>query len=320
MPPCLIILGLMGNILAVVILSRPALRQTTTSLYLRFLAVFDSLVLCIGFTRLWIMNVYVYDFREDNSYVCKFHIWATYWVTYCASWLLVAVTVERCVSVWFPHKVKLIFTKRRTYIIIATVIVVMVLLSAHYVFGRGFNIGSENNMTVVYLCDNISKMYGEFEMKVWPWIDYTIYSVIPSTILILCNISIIHKVMSSSRNALRSGNDNTAQNRSVSSRKSQASSLTAMLLLTSTTYVICTTPFCIFAIYSNAFGSELDYAVDDLIWALVNMLQFTNNCINFILYCVSGKRFRDELRGLCFRKKQQRSDVYSTRVTSTNTT
>ena len=110
-------------------------------------------------------------------------------------------------------------------------------------------------------------------------------------------ITIIHKVLSSSRNALRSCNDNTAQNRSVSSRKSQASSLTAMLLLTSTTYFICTTPFCIFVIYTNAFGSELDYAVDDLIWASVNMLQFTNNCINFILYCVSGKRFRDELRG-----------------------
>ena len=320
MPPCLIILGLMGNISAGVILSQPAMRHTTTSLYLRFLAMFDSLVLCTGLTRLWIIVFFHYDLREYNSYVCKFHTWATYWVTYSASWLLVAVTVERCVSVWFPHKVKLIFTKRRTYIIIATVIVLMALLSAHYLYGRALYIDTFENVTVVYLCDNVSEMYNEFEMKVWPWIDYSIYSVIPSTILILCNISIIHKVLSSSRNALRSGNDNTAQNRSVSSRKSQASSLTAMLLITSTTYVICTTPFCIFVIYSNAFGSALDLAVDDLIWVSVNMLQFTNNCINFILYCVSGKRFRDELRGLCCRKEQQRSDVYSTRVTSTNTT
>ena len=37
-------------------------------------------------------------------------------------------------------------------------------------------------------------------------------------------------------------------------------------------------------------------------WAVVNLFQYTNNSINFLLYCLSGSRFREELRAM-FRRK-----------------
>ena len=320
MSPCLITLGLVGNSLVFIVLTKSSMRQTTCSIYLRFLAVFDSLVLCVNLVRYWIIHVTDYDLRDYSAAVCKIHTWAAYWTSYTSAWLLVSVTVERCVSVWFPHKVKTFCTKRKTYIIIIAIILIMALINAHYLYGLGDKFDTAENVTY---CDSIYDDHDYFFTFIWPWVDLSIYSLLPSTILTVCNISIIFKVISSNRRILRDSSvrGNSTQNGSLTFRRYQQSSLTAMLITTSIIYVVCTTPFCIFVIYSNNSIYELlessqEMAVDELLWAAVNMLQFTNNCINFILYCVSGRRFRAELKGLCCRQEQRRSVIYNVPATS----
>ena len=323
MSPCLIIFGMVGNSLVFVVLTKSSMRQTTCSIYLRFLAVFDSLVLCVNLVRYWIIHVTDYDLRDYGAAVCKMHTWAAYWVSYTSAWLLVSVTVERCVSVWFPHKVKTFCTKRKTYIIIIAIILIMALINAHYLYGLGDKYDTEENVT---FCDSIYEGHYNFFTFIWPWVDLSIYSLLPSTILTVCNISIIFKVISSNRRILRDNSvrGNSTQNGSLAFRRYQQSSLTAMMLTTSIIYVVCTTPFCIYVIYSANITFEFwdnsqEKAVDDLLWAAVNILQFTNNSINFILYCVSGKRFRDELKGICCRREQRHPVIYNV-PTSSNCT
>ncbi|XP_041363497.1 G-protein coupled receptor 183-like [Gigantopelta aegis] len=315
MSPCLLILGLVGNTLSFVVLSKSSMRETTTSLYLRFLAVYDSLVLYMGLMRWWIIYLIEYDIREYSVVVCKIHTWGAYWTTHTSAWLLVSVTVERCFSVWFPHKVKIICIKRNTYVIIATIMLVFAMLNSHYFYGLGNYVEMIDNETEVKHCEQINDAYYNFEVFIWPWIDLCIYSVIPSSILTFCNIAIIHKVVSSSRQTLQ--NDS-----SISSRRRQASSLTVMLLLVSFTYVVCTTPYCIYLIYENSFtpdeyANAREEAVAGLVWLVVTMLLYTNNSINFILYSVSGKRFRDELSVLCSRQDGRSSEIYIVRVKDT---
>ncbi|XP_041363545.1 C-C chemokine receptor type 1-like [Gigantopelta aegis] len=329
MSPCLMLLGLVGNTIVFVVLAKSSMRETTTSLYLRFLAVFDSLVLYVGLMRHWIIYLVEYDIRDYSPVVCKIHTWGNYWAIHTSAWLLVSVTLERCFSVWFPHKVKMICTRRKTYTIIITIMLVLATLNAHYLYGLGEYIETIENETFADTCDSMYSDYYDFELLIWPWVDICIYSVFPSSILIMCNISIIYKVVTSSRQVLHHdfSNGNSIQNRSVASRQSQSSSLTVMLLSVSFTYVVCTTPFSIFVIYSNVFApgeyeSAHDQAVDKLVWSVVNMLQYTNNCINFILYCVSGKRFRNELSGLCSRQDRSNPEIYSVPLSNsgTNTT
>ncbi|XP_041363568.1 neuropeptide SIFamide receptor-like [Gigantopelta aegis] len=263
----------------------------------------------VGLMRWWIIYLVEYDIRDYSPVVCKIHTWGAYWTIHTSAWLLVAVTLERCFSVWYPHKVKMTCTRRKTYTIIITIMLVLATLNAHYLYGLGEYIETIDNETFVDTCTGTSDDYYDFELFIWPWVDFCIYSVFPSSILIMCNISIIYKVVSSSRQVLRDdfSNGSSIQNRSAASRQSQSSSLTAMLLSVSFTYVVTTTPFCIFTIYSNVFSydgydSDQHEAVEKLVLSVVNMLQYTNNCINFILYCISGKRFRNELSGLCFRQ------------------
>ena len=314
MSPCLITLGLVGNSLVFVVLTKSSMKQTTCSLYLRFLTVFDSLVLCVNLGRYWIIQMTHYDLRNYSPFVCMIHTWASYWVSYTSAWLLVFVTVERCFSVWFPHKVKMFCTKRKTYIIIMVIILIMALINSHFIYILGNDIDTTKNWTY---CRSIYEHYNVLTFT-WPWVDFLIYSFSPSTILSVCNISIIYKVISNNRQILQnsSSNESNTQNSSVTFRRSQESSLTAMLLVTSITYVLCTAPFCIFAIYyaspaHKVFSDTKQAAVVRLVFAVVNMLQFTNNCINFILYCVSGRRFRAELKNLCCFKEPGRPGIYN---------
>ena len=314
MSPCLIIFGLVGNSLVFVVLTKSSMKETTCSIYLRLLAVFDSLVLCLNLARYWIIHLTDYDLRNYIPFVCMIHTWASYWVSYTSAWLLLSVTVERCVSVWFPHKVKTFCTKRKTYIIIIAIILIMALINSHFIYILGKDIDTTNNWTY---CHSIYED-SNFLALAWPWVDFLIYSLFPSTILSVCNISIIYKVISSNRQIMQnsSSNESNTQTSSVTFRRNQESSLTAMLLVTSITYVVCTTPFCLFTIYyANSdrivFDDAKKWAVDELVFAVINMLQFTNNCINFVLYCVSGSRFRAELKTLCCFEDQSRPVIYN---------
>ena len=174
------------------------------------LAVVDIMTLCTTLLKTSILFLFEYDIRKHNSIVCKIHIWGSFWTDYTSTWLLVAVTLERCVSVWFPHKVKLIFTKHKTYIIIVSIMVFMALLSSHFLYGVGLNVKTTDNETVVDFCDFISQSYSNFQLYIWPWIDYCFYNVLPAIILVFCNIAIIYRVNVSSQHILRneSSNDN----------------------------------------------------------------------------------------------------------------
>ena len=323
MSPCLITIGLVGNSFIFIVLTKSSMKQTTCSIYLRFLAVFDSLVLCLNLARYWIIYLMDYDLRDYSPFVCQIHTWASFWVSHTSAWLLVSVTVERCFSVWFPHKVKMFCTKRKTYIIIVVIILIMAVINSHFLYRLGDYIGTAKNWTY---CRNIYDDYN-FLTFTWPWVDFLIYSLFPSTILSVCNISIIHKVISSTRQMLQnsSSNASSTQRGSMTFRRSQESSLTAMMLVTSITYVLCTAPFCIFIIYyaiapREVFAGAKQRAVGELVFAVVNMLQFTNNCINFVLYCVSGRRFRAELKNLCCFDEQRRPAIYNVSATNTHST
>jgi hypothetical protein len=45
-----------------------------------------------------------------------------------------------------------------------------------------------------------------------------------------------------------------------------------------------------------------EYAILEMMWAVVNILMYTNNSMNFLLYILSGSRFRREFKDL-FREK-----------------
>jgi hypothetical protein len=75
--------------------------------------------------------------------------------------------------------------------------------------------------------------------------------------------------------------------------------VTYMLLTVSFFYLVLTSPY---AAYSLFFQIRSDdphtHAVNMLIKTIFFILMYTNHSINFILYCVTGRKFRRELKDL----------------------
>jgi hypothetical protein len=74
--------------------------------------------------------------------------------------------------------------------------------------------------------------------------------------------------------------------------------MTGILITVSFVFFLTTAPINIFLATENRWNSAAvtpgDVAKIEIVWAGVNMAAYTNNALNFILYCLSGPRFRSE--------------------------
>ena len=83
--------------------------------------------------------------------------------------------------------------------------------------------------------------------------------------------------------------------------------MTAMLISISIAFLVLTFPWCVYMILTS--GIDLDdpkqfifFIHLDPLWALSYALTQVNHAINFYLYCVSGSKFRGELKALFCKK------------------
>ena len=94
-PPVLLLVGTIGNILSFVILMTRSMRTFSTYLYLAVLSLTDILVLYAGLLRLWVGELSGHDVRDQSDWSCKVINVMGYTVSDFSVWLIIAVTIER---------------------------------------------------------------------------------------------------------------------------------------------------------------------------------------------------------------------------------
>ena len=313
-PPILILLGTIGNILSIVVLTRKSIKVSTTALYLTFLAFSDLLVLYTGLLRQWIIHLFKYDVRHVSEAACKIHIWLVYTSLDFSAWILIAVTLERVISAWCPHSAKAKCSRKYATALLITILIFLLGLNSHLLYGM-VNKGSvDEDDTGTQKCSEIDKKYANFFNLTWPWIDLCVFCLIPFSVIVVGNCCILFRVIKSQRKtkARIVPSINTNQSRTSHRAGPKHSSMTAMLFTLNTVFLFTTSPVSIYNIgYPHWVKSETaqDYATLDLWWAIVNMLMYTNNSINFLLYCLSGTRFRQEVKRIFCPKSRQGSNI-----------
>ncbi|XP_067667594.1 FMRFamide receptor-like [Haliotis asinina] len=309
-PPVLLILGTIGNVLSIIVLNRKSMRDSTVSIYLTALSVMDILVLYTGLLRQWLRVVIQLDIRFISEMSCKVHIWMVYFTLDMSVWLLVSVTVERFVSVMFPYTVKKYYTRCTAFVNIAVITVLLLALNSHFLYGLGDVQMTLGGTTNIERCASLWEGYDHFQSRVWPWIDLCVFSLIPLTVLIIANISIVQKVVSRKRNTRRINPvvlTITTNHERYQDKKT--SSMTMMLLALNVVFFVCTAPISVYLIgepYWKVDSPPRREAVMSLLWAISNTLMYTNNSVNFLLYCISGSRFRNALKEMFQRRNRIR--------------
>lgn len=127
-----IIFGTLGNLLSLAVLLRHKMRIHSTFTYLTLLSVCDTLVLYFGLMRDFL--VHKYQAEVTGALLCKLHVFAFYFVLHMASWLLVAVNIDRLIAASFLSLSKKWCTPRMALKVSFFLALALLALNAHFLF------------------------------------------------------------------------------------------------------------------------------------------------------------------------------------------
>ena len=168
-------------------------------------------------------------------------------------------------------------------------------------------------------------------VKIYTWTTFVFNGVIPLCMVIYMNCVIVQTVKKS-RQMFKTNTTTTvagpATNKGMTIRRKTMSDaehqLIIMLVVVSTLFILLLLPICVRMIYVTfaVATSPSEYASSLLFFQITHKLWTTNNGINFFLYCISGTKFRNDLKEiLCGVRKSPVQDEplsISTVLTSEN--
>ena len=298
--PVLCLIGFSGNFLTILILSRKRNRKDSTAVFLIILAVSDTIVLFEGYFCTVISNILHIDFLAINDISCKIHMFLTYFSLQCSSWILVLVTIERVVSVVKPYRARIICSRKTAMTSLTITGVILAVLNGHLIYGTIH----AHHPNFVQNCTLIPGEYMEFAFNVWTKIDFALTFALPCLFIVTGNGIIIFKTRERSK-----------VRKYIVASDLRNSSVTAMLLLLSMVFIVCTGPGAIyiplvFPKILKTYGSR-QIPVHIFLYGLFNCLAGLNASVNFLLYFLSGSKFRTEVKTFFTCRNSPRSNVFA---------
>ena len=213
-----------------------------------------------------------------------------------SSALLVIISVEKLLALYFPFKTKTICTVRiARRVSLVTGVIFLAWDSQFVIMGE-----VATNIFGQKYCDygNVSLDYSKL---LWGILMNFLYCYGPFAIMIFANFAIIYKFLMAKFRSRYGNTESTNQALSKSATRG-----TAMLLTISFSFMILTGPI----VLLNSIWPEEDYP--ELAFKISIILQYLNHAINGFLYCLSGSRFRNELKKmLAFQKRDSHLNNHS---------
>ncbi len=277
LPPVILAVGCIGNLVTFAVYFRKSMRQSVASVYLRFLAIIDIYVLFAWLTRPMIQSFHDTDISIFSTGMCKIVLFSEVYSAELSGWTLSLVAIERVIGIRSPSKHLKYFTKKRAIISMIAIFFIFFWLCSTSLFI--YNISTRVNVdnTTYNIC--FRPQVSMTNYYAWRGLDIAIYFVIPFVIITVCNIGIIYYLK---------------VHRPVDSQKmhSITVSLVAISAVFLITYCIHTTILSVWEIHGLESGNILTI--------VVNYLLPINSAINFLLYSVISSKFRKELYTMCF--------------------
>ena len=312
--------GVIGNCLTFAVFSMKGYRGSLTSMLYRALAVADGLVVAL-YDGLNSFSVAVYgkNFFAHNNVTCKFISPLYFGFRAFSGWVLVLIALERVIGVLFPHRAKVLCTKRPFGLMILGICVVLLALYAPLFF-------SIEHITVyvdgVYYGGGCSlappgsslEWYG---VVFFNWMNLMAASILPFFFIITFNILIIYGILKA-RLVVKQAFSNSKQS-------GQRNNTVAILMSISVTFIILTLPYPVYFILDSIYrhdAASMAYTKVMLLGSFAPICDSVNHSINIVLYCLCGQKFRNQLKALlcCCCDKASSAPPSSTRGVGTKTT
>lgn len=302
-PLALLATGSFGNILNIIVLSRPNMRKNSTSVYLLCLAGSDLLMLWTGMVPRMLLQAYKLDIRSESSFLCKIVNWLNVTAGGYSAWVLVLMTLERVFATKLPVLARVKLSRTKSVTVSLTVLIFCVLLTSHVLFSynlvmvRSFD--QYGNVTEARLQCKPATAFISFYNVIWPVVMLVTLNVLPILIIIIGNTSTVLTILLQRRKIkfVPSANGRQQIQQTVPPKVKSA---TKMLFLVSAMAIVTSLPFTITHVIFSAQPSNQpqERARKLLIYSIVRNILYCNFTFNFVLYFVSGTLFKQEWKAV----------------------
>ena len=308
--PWVIIPGILGNFLSFIVATRPHNRSLPFGVYMAALACSDTFILAFGQFYGWIMFHFLST--AMNRTECQLLLFVHALGGNVGAWIIVALTFERFLLVYRATDHVRFRTVRTTYIVVAVIITVCFGKNIHYIFTAEFIHDPGYNFMVCAI-GFVSSDAQTIFLQVF---ELCFSSVIPFIFIVTLNGFIIYRLQQQATIRKKRFGRHSAYGSTVSiaskTPRDSAKGLTLMLLAVSLAFACLTSPLFVFRFrfafkpnVCNEPDTMARYVLEDNI---LGLLYASNFSINFILYCLTGTLFREDLTNI-FKKLSGRIDI-----------
>ena len=277
-----VIMGIIGNFINIIVMSQ-YLRKYSSSVYIFILAISDSAYLISTFLGGLLKPLKCYYFKETsidfvnhNNFACKLFQYLMDLSSDYSSMIILCFSIERFIAVYKPIKVKVIC---RIKIVKLLCILLLLLISAsiapyHFMMLRSYyhscvvDLDAEKTFSVIYI------------------VESTVYKILPVFMIAICNVLVIYQM------TRKSGIESRG-------RKESSKHVTIILILISISYIVLYLPVLIHYILWTLVRNDTISISRETRYVAQNFTSLLYICafsINFYLYSVGSKLFRQQLR------------------------
>ena len=156
------------------------------------------------------------DIRILNLFICKTHVFLTYFLSHLSSFLLCTISVDRVISVMFLDKAKLLCTPRIAFKVSTVLVIFNFFLSSHILIFQsghyetsaidGIHDGIKNHngsgdvakVVSRVVCQSIQgTFYNDMIVQnIWKIVDMGIYAFLPFIVMFVCCKKLLLKFIS----------------------------------------------------------------------------------------------------------------------------
>ena len=207
-----------------------------------------------------------------------------------SSWLTVLASAERMVAICYPMNFHVHCSLKKTYIIVATFTILIIMGSVPRVF-----------ISTISLQNDETTCYGAESSQLHNTIYNTLFCLFSSIIPFIC-ITILNMLLSWKIHSQKKMWNQTQC-------KKNSSSLTTMMFILSFVFLVTTLPSVLIEVINGLcwiVKSNDCFAVPKIYMKITYYLKGINHCVNFFLYCLTGSMFRQKFIQLlsCMKRNQ----------------
>ena len=291
-PLVLLLFGLPGNILSYMVMNEAQFRHTTTSYFIRVLAICDNGYLISRCLQRYMLSTFLrpvlIEWNALRAFCLEYLFTATF-TTAASRYVLVLMTYDRLVALLFPLRARAFPGMKIAKILTFTVLLWSFIDGFTYLFAQYSEIYSH------WLCPYyFDDFFGDLYTLLW-----NVTTVTSCSLLVVANALIAWTLYSSAHRMKSLQEDGKTDSKTETQKRSAKNrQISLMLLLVSCFYIISNVPREIDSQFWRYYP-ELATSVPDLLSLTLEFSIFfeaLNYAINFYLYVASCHKFRATLR------------------------